>query len=241
MVHKRNQKAVVLLSGGLDSATVLAVAHSESETVYAMSFDYGQRHFAELSSAQALSQHYGVAEHKIIRLDRSIFAHHALTDTRKAIPDHNPQKSDTSIPTTYVPARNTIFLSHALGWAEQLGAFAIYLGISQVDYAGYPDCREEYLQAFQQLAQLATAEGVLGAGKYQLHAPLLHLSKAETILLGKKHGVPYVLSLSCYNPTFLFACGRCSSCQFRKQGFIEAQVEDPTLYLDKETMLYRRG
>lgn len=220
-------KAIILLSGGLDSTTCLALATSEGFTCYALSFSYGQRHSAELAAAQRIAQHYKVAEHKIVTLDTDLFRNSALTDPGLEVPDF---QGGSDIPATYVPARNTIFLSMALGLAESLGARTLFIGASSVDYSHYPDCRPEYMDAFQTLANLATKAGVSG-DHFTLRAPLQHLSKVQTIQLGLSLGVDYSLTLSCYQATEAGeACGRCDSCTFRRRGFIEAGIEDPTLY-----------
>jgi len=219
-------KAVVLLSGGLDSATVLALAQAQGYQCYTMSFDYGQRHRAELSAAKALAQSAGVLEHKVIGLDLDGMGGSALTDHQMAM----PEERQLGIPTTYVPARNTVFLALALGWAEVLDARDIFIGVNAVDYSGYPDCRPEFIRMFEQLANLATRAGVEGQG-FRIQAPLQHLSKAEIVQLGIRHGVDYRQTVSCYQATELgFACGRCDSCRLRAEGFAAAGVTDPTRY-----------
>ena len=221
------KKAVVLLSGGLDSTTCLALAKSQGYDCYALSFAYNQRHSVELQAAAQIAKHLGVARHQIITLDSSLFAGSALTDPTIAVPAYEP---NTAIPVTYVPARNTIFLAMALGFAESLGARDIYIGASSVDYSHYPDCRAEFIQAFTHLANLATKAGVEG-DLFTIHAPLQNLSKAQTIQLGNKLGVDYALTVSCYQADETGkACGFCDSCAFRKQGFITAGVVDSTLY-----------
>jgi 7-cyano-7-deazaguanine synthase len=220
------KKAVVLLSGGLDSATTLAMAKSQGYACYALSFDYGQRHSAELDAARRVAQSVGVIEHKIIRIGLGEFGGSALTDTRIAVPE-TPQDG---IPVTYVPARNTVFLAFALGWAEVLGSTDIFIGVNAVDYSGYPDCRPEYIEAFERLANLATKAGVEG-NRFKVHAPLIALKKAGIIRIGTDLGVDYALTVSCYSadPEGR-ACGTCDSCRFRKAGFAEAGVKDPTAY-----------
>lgn len=219
-------RAVVLLSGGLDSTTCLALAKNQGFTCYALSFDYEQRNQVELSAAKRIAAHYGVA-HKILTLPIGEFRHSALTDDTIAVPDY---VGDNKIPVTYVPARNTIFLAMALGYAEVLQAQHIFIGISAVDYSGYPDCRPQYLEAFQTMANLATKAAVDGQALL-LEAPLIYLSKAETIKLGMQLGVDYSLTVTCYQPDPQGrACGRCDSCTYRKKGFREAGVSDPTLY-----------
>ncbi len=220
------RKAVVLVSGGLDSATVLALASAAGARCYALTFDYGQRHRVELEAARRVAQKLGVAEHRTVKLDIGWMGGSALTDARIAV----PQQASPGIPVTYVPARNTIFLSIALGWAEVLGAHDIYIGANAVDYSGYPDCRPEFIRAFEGLANLATRDGVEGKG-FHVHAPLMHLRKHEIIREGSRLGVDYALTLSCYDPDADgFACGRCDACRLRAQGFAEAGIADPTRY-----------
>lgn len=225
---KLDTKAVILLSGGLDSATVLAIAQHEGYHCYALSLDYGQRHRAELAAARRVAESLRAAEHKIIPLDLTSIGGSALTDSAIEVPDHPGE----GIPLTYVPARNTIFLSLALGWAEVLGAWDLFIGVNAVDYSGYPDCRPAYIKAFQGLCQLATRAGVEG-GSFQVHAPLIDLSKAGIIQTGNRLGVDYGLTISCYTVDASGrACGRCDSCRLRARGFAEAGVEDPTCYRD---------
>ncbi|TVP93245.1 MAG: 7-cyano-7-deazaguanine synthase QueC [Pseudomonadaceae bacterium] len=220
------KKAVVLLSGGLDSATVLAMAQAQGYACYSMSFDYGQRHRAELGAAEQLARHAGVLEHKVIGLDLNGMGGSALTDAAIAVPE-TPQQG---IPVTYVPARNTVFLSLALGWAEVLGAQDIFIGVNAVDYSGYPDCRPEFIQAFEQVANLATRAGVEGT-PFRIRTPLQMLSKADIITAGIAHSVDYSLTVSCYQADAAGrACGRCDSCRLRSQGFAQAGVADPTRY-----------
>ncbi len=220
------QKAVILLSGGLDSATLMALAKSEGFACYAISFDYGQRHRCELDAAARVAQINKAAEHKVIKLNLDSIGGSALTDTEIDV----PEQSEPGIPVTYVPARNTVFLSIALGWAEVLSAQRIYIGVNAVDYSGYPDCRPEYVEAFQQLANLATRQGVEG-DPIEIAAPLVKLSKAEIIDLGNHLGVDYSATISCYNPApGGEACRVCDACRLRAQGFNEAGVEDPTRY-----------
>lgn len=221
-------KAVVLLSGGLDSATVLAIARDEGYQCYALSLDYGQRHHAELAAARRVAESLQAVEHKILPIDLTSIGGSALTDSAVEVPDH----SDSGIPVTYVPARNTIFLSLALGWAEVLGAWDLFIGVNAVDYSGYPDCRPEYIEAFQALCQLATRAGVEG-GSFRLRAPLIELSKAGIIQTGHRLGVDYGMTVSCYAADESGrACGRCDSCRLRARGFAQAGVEDPTRYRD---------
>jgi 7-cyano-7-deazaguanine synthase len=220
------KKAVVLVSGGLDSATVLALAAASGARCHALTFDYGQRHRVELDAARRVARQLGAADHRVVRLDIGWMGGSALTDARIAV----PQESSPGIPVTYVPARNTIFLSIALGWAEVLDARDIYIGANAVDYSGYPDCRPEFIRAFQNLANLATRAGVEGQG-FQVHAPLMHMHKREIIRTGSGLGVDYALTLSCYDPDAGGrACGRCDACRLRAQGFAEAGIADPTRY-----------
>lgn len=221
------KKAVVLLSGGLDSTTCLALAKSLNFECHAMSFSYGQRHTTELLAATRIAQHYQVASHKIVNLDTELFRHSALTDSSLEVPNF---QDGSEIPVTYVPARNTIFLAMALGFAESIGARDIYIGASSVDYSHYPDCRPEFIAAFQTLANLATKAGVNG-DSFTIHTPLQHLSKIKTIELGLGLGVDYSLTVSCYQADDAGkACGHCDSCTFRKRGFAGANVSDPTRY-----------
>jgi len=220
------RKAVVLLSGGLDSATVLAIARQQGYACHALSFDYGQRHNAELQASRQLAEDMGVVDHKTLCLDLGGIGGSALTDTAIAVPE---QLAD-GIPVTYVPARNTVFLSLALAWAEVLEARDIFIGVNAVDYSGYPDCRPEFIQAFEKLANLATKAGVEG-GQFRIQAPLIKMSKAEIIRTGAKLGVNYALTVSCYQADEQGrACGKCDSCRLRAQGFSEAGVADPTCY-----------
>ena len=219
-------KAVVLFSGGLDSSTVLAQAQAAGFDCYAMSFDYSQRHSVELNAAKLIAKQARVTEHKIINLDLSQIGGSALTDTSIEIPDHET----SGIPITYVPARNTIFLSIALGWAEVLGANHIFVGVNAVDYSGYPDCRPEYIASFEKMANLATRVGV-EEHSLKIETPLIDLTKAQIVQLGMSLGVDYSQTVSCYQADEDGkACAVCDSCRLRKQGFIEAGVEDPTHY-----------
>ena len=220
------KKAIILLSGGLDSITVLALAKQQGYTCYALSFDYGQRHNAELVAATQIASDYRVEDHKIIKLGLGSIGGSALTDDHIAVPD-TPQEG---IPVTYVPARNTIFLSFALGWAEVLGLRDIFIGVNAVDYSGYPDCRPEFIKAFQQLANLATKVGAEG-GHFTIHTPLISLSKAEIIKQGIALEVNYQLTVSCYSADKEgLACAVCDACRIRKFGFEEAGITDPTRY-----------
>jgi 7-cyano-7-deazaguanine synthase len=223
-----SSKAVVLLSGGLDSATVLAIAREEGFEPYALSFDYGQRHRWELESARRVAQALGAREHRIIAFDLRAIGGSALTADIDVPKDRRPEAMSNGIPITYVPARNTIFLSFALAWAEVLGASDIFLGVNSLDYSGYPDCRPEYIQAFERMANLATKAGVEGRQELRIQAPLLYLSKAEIIRRGLQLGVDYSLTSSCYDPRRDGGpCGACDSCLLRQKGFAEAGVEDP--------------
>jgi len=220
------KKAIILLSGGLDSITVLAQAKKQGYQCYALSFDYGQRHNAELDAAKIIAQDYQVEMHKVINLGLGAIGGSALTDDHIDVPN-TPQEG---IPVTYVPARNTIFLSFALGWAEVLDAHNIFIGVNAVDYSGYPDCRPAFIGAFQNLANLATKAGVEGE-EIKIHAPLINFSKADIIKQGVELGVEYHKTVSCYSADKLGrACGVCDACRLRKIGFDDAQVEDPTRY-----------
>jgi len=220
------KKAIILLSGGLDSITVLAKAKEQGYQCYALSFNYGQRHNAELNAAKIIAQDYQVEMHKVINLGFGAIGGSALTDEHIAVPN-TPQEG---IPVTYVPARNTVFLSFALGWAEVLGAYDIFIGVNAVDYSGYPDCRPDFIEAFQALANLATKAGVEGH-QIKIHAPLIHLSKSEIIKKGTVLGVDYKRTVSCYSADKMGkACGVCDACRLRKTGFEDAQIEDPTNY-----------
>ncbi|KPK35442.1 MAG: 7-cyano-7-deazaguanine synthase [Betaproteobacteria bacterium SG8_40] len=219
--------AVVLVSGGLDSATTLALAREDGFECYALSVDYGQRHRVELQAAARIVATLGAREHKVVKLDLADFGGSALTDASMAV----PTAPSSGIPSTYVPARNTIMLSLALAWAEVTGSRDIFIGANAVDYSGYPDCRPEYLQAYEAMANLATKAGVEGA-RLRIHAPLLRLSKAEIIRRGADAGVDFSQTVSCYQPTQTgLACGRCDSCRIRRKGFADAGIADPTAYV----------
>jgi 7-cyano-7-deazaguanine synthase len=221
-------KAVVLLSGGLDSSTALAVARRDSFEPYAMTFRYGQRHEIEVDSARAIARAAGVANHVVVDVDLRSFGGSALTSDM-AVPKDRPV-NEKGVPVTYVPARNTIFLSFALAWAEVLDARDIVIGVNAVDYSGYPDCRPEYIAAYERMAQLATRAGIEGNG-VRIHTPLIDLSKADIIRLGTSLGVNYALTTSCYDPTVHgVACGHCDSCRLRLKGFAEAGMKDPIRY-----------
>ena len=222
----QKKKAVVLLSGGLDSATTLAIAKEQGYECYALSFRYGQRHCSELAAAQRVVHAIGVEDHKTITIDLGGIGGSALTDTSIPLPD----QLEEGIPVTYVPARNTLFLSFALGWAEVLNASDIFIGVNAVDYSGYPDCRPEFIQSFEKLASLATKAGVEGA-KFHIQTPLISLSKADIIKEGIRLGVDYSLTVSCYAADDEGrACGVCDSCRLRKAGFENAGIDDPTIY-----------
>jgi 7-cyano-7-deazaguanine synthase len=220
------KRAVILLSGGLDSATVVAMARAQGYSCYTMSFDYGQRHRAELDAAARVARDLGVVEHKVIGMNLNGIGGSALTDSSIDV----PQAPSEGIPVTYVPARNTVFLSLALGWAEVLGARDIFIGVNAVDYSGYPDCRPEFIEAFERMANLATKAGVEGQG-FRIQAPLQNLSKAEIVKAGVKLGVDYGLTVSCYQADDQGrACAKCDSCRLRAEGFAAAGISDPTAY-----------
>lgn len=221
-----SKKAVILVSGGLDSTTVVAMAKSQGYDCYTLSFDYGQRHRSELEAAKRVSSLMNVHEHKVVKLDLGTIGGSALTDTAIDV----PEQETTGIPVTYVPARNTVFLSIALGWAEVLEANDIFLGVNAVDYSGYPDCRPEYISAFETVANLATKSGVEGK-KLSIHAPLIDMTKAQIIQAGLDLSVDYSQTVSCYKASLEgLACGKCESCRLRRQGFEQAGVADPTRY-----------
>lgn len=221
-----SKKAVILVSGGLDSTTVLSMALDQGYDCYTLSFDYGQRHRSELKAAERVSQSVGVVEHKVVALDLGTIGGSALTDTAIDV----PEEETSGIPVTYVPARNTVFLSIALGWAEVLGANDLFLGVNAVDYSGYPDCRPEYIKAFEAMANLATKAGVEGQ-RLSVHAPLINLTKAEIVQAGVALGVDYSQTVSCYQASLDgLACGKCDSCRLRAQGFLQAGIKDPTRY-----------
>ncbi len=226
MIEQRSQTpAVVLLSGGLDSATLAWQARADGFAVHALSFDYGQRHLAELQAAARVADAVGAADHRTIRIDMDGIGGSSLTDRSRAVPDHDP--ASQAIPSTYVPARNLTFLSFALGWAEVLDAERIYIGVNAVDYSGYPDCRPAFIEQFQKLANVATAAD----HPFEIHAPLLYLTKAQIIRQGDELGVDYGLTVSCYRADEQGrACGKCDSCHYRRQGFEQAGLPDPTPY-----------
>jgi 7-cyano-7-deazaguanine synthase len=223
------KRAVVLLSGGLDSATTLAICIREGFEPYALSFEYGQRHHIEVLAAKRVAASLGAREHRIAQIDLRVFGGSALTD-EIPVPKDRDQRDASGIPITYVPARNTIFLSYALAWSEVLGATDIFMGANAVDYSGYPDCRPEFISTFETLANVATKAGVEGA-RFRIHAPLLTMSKAQIIETGTKLGVDFSLTHSCYDPTpDSLACGQCDSCQIRLEGFRQAGRKDPIPY-----------
>ena len=222
--------AIVLTSGGLDSTTCLAIARDAGYLpLYCLSFDYGQRHRLELEAARKVAAHFGAAEHRTIKLDLRQFGHSALTDQIAVPKDRDESTMAAEVPITYVPARNTIFLSYALAWAEVLGVRDLFIGVNALDYSGYPDCRPEFVAAFETMASLATKMTTTGGGPFRIHTPLIHLTKAQIIRRGIELGVDYAMTHSCYDPDDQGrACGRCDSCLLRKKGFAEAGVADPT-------------
>ena len=228
---KTTKRAVVLLSGGLDSSTCLAVARHEGFEAHCLSVDYGQRHKGELARARMVARALGAAGHRVVRVDLSAFGGSALTDATIAVPKGRSARAMAKdIPVTYVPARNTVMLALSLAHAEVIGAEAIFVGVNAIDYSGYPDCRPEFLRAFERLARVATKAGV-GGRPLAIVAPLIRLSKADIVRLGTRLGVPYHLTQSCYDPVRGRACGRCDACQLRRKGFLEAGVPDPTPYV----------
>jgi 7-cyano-7-deazaguanine synthase len=235
MMGNKQKSAVLLLSGGLDSATVLAMAKSQGYEVYALSFSYGQRHSWELEAARQVAQSQGVADHKIVTIDLRVFGGSALTDNIEVPKGRTTDEMSHGIPITYVPARNTIFLSFALAWAEVLGSSDIFIGVNVLDYSGYPDCRPEFIEAFERMANLATKAGVEGRQALKIHTPLITLSKAEIIRAGIELGVDYGLTSSCYDPAPNGQpCGRCDSCLLRINGFRDNGVDDPLQYRARE-------
>ncbi len=223
-------KAVCLLSGGLDSATCLALARRDGFECYALSFDYGQRHRTELEAARILANALGAADHRVAKIDLRVFGHSALTDDIAVPKGRDEASMGEGIPVTYVPARNTIFLSFALAWAEVLEAADIFIGVNALDYSGYPDCRPEFIDAFEKLSNLATRTGVEGITRMKIHTPLIRLSKADIVRLGAETGVPLGMTQSCYDPGVAGRpCGACDSCILRAKGFREAGITDPAL------------
>lgn len=224
-----SKKAVLLLSGGLDSATTLAMANERGFDVHALSFRYGQRHAQELHAARAVAAQLGVAQHKIADTDLRLFGGSALTDDIAVPKDRSEAEIGGGVPITYVPARNTIFLSFALAWAEVLRAYDIFIGVNALDYSGYPDCRAEFIAAYEHMANLATAYGVEAAQRIRIHTPIIAMTKGEIIREGLRLGVNYALTLSCYDPVDGKPCGQCDSCQLRTKGFAENGMIDPSL------------
>ena len=225
-----NKKAICLLSGGLDSATCLAIARRDGFACHALSFDYGQRHLIELDAARRVAEACGASAHRIVKIDLRAFGHSALTDDIAVPKGRNEASMGEGIPITYVPARNTIFLSFALAWAEVLEASDIFIGVNALDYSGYPDCRPEFIEAFETMSNLATKTGVEGTTRIHIHTPLIRLSKAEIVRLGAELGVPFGLTHSCYDPdTAGNACGACDSCLLRAKGFREAGIPDAAI------------
>ena len=233
-MFEKNNRAVVLLSGGLDSATTLALARNEDFQCYALTFRYGQRHRRETEAAKKVADSFGVIEHRCIDIDLTQFAGSALTDSAIEVPkDGADLGKPDRIPPTYVPARNTIFLSYALAWAEVLGVFDIFIGVNAIDYSGYPDCRAEFITAFEKTANLAAAAAVQGKVQYRIHTPLISMAKRDIILKGTELGVDYSLTHSCYDPDEQGrSCGLCDSCRLRLKGFAEAGLKDPIKYAD---------
>ena len=229
---EEKRRAVLLLSGGLDSTTMLAYALRRGYAVHAMTFRYGQRHSTEIEAAQRVARHYGVTDHVVVDIDLRTFGGSALTAEIPVPKNRSADAMATGIPITYVPARNTIFLSFSLAWAEVLGASDIFIGVNALDYSGYPDCRPEYVAAFQHMANLATRGGVEGTTPIRIQAPLLNLSKREIVELGRSLGVDYSITLSCYDPSPAGeACGHCDACSLRLRGFAEAGAADPATYV----------
>jgi 7-cyano-7-deazaguanine synthase len=223
--------AVLLLSGGLDSTTLLALVTQQGYAVHALTFRYGQRHGIEIDRAVRIGEHYAVARHVVAEIDLRLFGGSALTSDTAVPKDRDAAARSRGIPITYVPARNTIFLAFALAWAETLGAFEIFLGVNALDYSGYPDCRPEYIRAFEALANLATRAGVEGAGRFAIRAPLIDLGKRQIIELGRSLGVDYGMTFSCYDPApDGTACGTCDACALRRHGFSQAGADDPQVY-----------
>jgi 7-cyano-7-deazaguanine synthase len=233
MTTHLNKKAVILFSGGLDSTTVLAIARKEGYACYCLSFQYGQKQTVELAKARQIATENQVAKHLVLNLDLDKIGGSALTDAIEVPKDRDLEGKDDEIPITYVPARNTIFLAHAVAWAEVLGATDIYIGVNAVDYSGYPDCRPEFLEAFTNMANIGTRAGVDGKDAFSIQAPLLKMSKAEIIKTGIALGVDYAKTHSCYDPVGEQACGRCDACILRRRGFLEAGIPDPTDYIEK--------
>lgn len=228
---KNSKSAIVLLSGGLDSATITAIARSQGYLIYAISFQYGQRHAFEIKAARRVAEALGVVRHLIINMDLSIIGGSALTGNGEVPKGRDLEENVDVIPITYVPARNTVFLSYALAWAEVMGIEDIFIGVNALDYSGYPDCRPEYIEAFERMANLATKAAVEGRMKFRVKTPLISLRKSEIIRIGVELGIDYGITHSCYDPASDgSACGECDSCRLRKKGFLEAGIADPTRY-----------
>jgi 7-cyano-7-deazaguanine synthase len=228
----QKRKAIVLSSGGLDSTTAMAIARQEGCEIYSLSFDYGQRHALELEAAQRVAKALGAKQHLVVDVDLAKIGGSAITDDIAVPKGRSEQEMEREIPATYVPARNTIFLSYALAWAEKLGASDIFTGVNAIDYSGYPDCRPEYIEAFERMANLATKAGVEGKIEIKIRTPLIRMTKAEIIQKGTELGVDYSITHSCYDPSPQGrACGQCDSCLLRKRGFTEAGIPDPTTYV----------
>jgi|TARA_B100001750_G_scaffold245651_1_gene265824 7-cyano-7-deazaguanine synthase len=232
-MRKKRSGAVVLLSGGLDSATVLAIAKSRFSKIFVLTFDYGQRHYREIASAKRIASCQKVDLHKVLKIDLRAFGASALTSKIAVPKKRNSQQISSGIPVTYVPARNSIFLSFALAWSESLGSQDIFIGANAIDYSGYPDCRPEFLSAYQKMANLATKAGLQKKTRIRIHAPLLQLTKAQIIRKGVRLKVDYSVTFSCYDPCKGVACGLCDSCILRRKGFAEAQIEDPVAYIKR--------
>ncbi len=231
---QNEKRAVVLLSGGLDSTTLLAMAHADGFSIYAMSFRYGQRHDSEIKAAQRIAEAANVAEHVVVDIDLRVFGGSALTDDIAVPKEQSVEAIDDAIPVTYVPARNTIFLSFALAWAEVLKSNAVFIGVNAVDYSGYPDCRPEFIAAYQSMARLATTVAVQGQQSLTIHTPLIDLTKADIIRKGIALGVDYSQTTSCYDADEAGrACGSCHACLLRRKGFDDAQIDDPTRYVSE--------
>jgi 7-cyano-7-deazaguanine synthase len=235
-MDRTQSKAIVLVSGGLDSATTLAIARKEGFACHALTFRYGQRHSREIDAARRVARSLGAVEHRLIDIDLRALGGSALTDSQMEVPKDRPDLGDSAdIPPTYVPARNTIFLSYALAWAEVLGAFDLFIGVNSTDYSGYPDCRAEFIAAFEAMANLATAAAVQGRGRYQVHTPIIAMTKAQIIRTGTQLGVDYSRTHSCYDPDPQGrSCGRCDSCRLRLKGFAEAGLTDPIEYVGRD-------
>ena len=231
-MQNKDKKAVILLSGGLDSAVTMALAKSQGFDLYALTFRYGQRHSIEIEAARRIAKAVGIVEHRVINLDLPSTNGSALTDKTKAIPKNRPDLlQEGAIPITYVPARNTIFLSYALAWAETLGCFDIFIGVNSTDYSGYPDCRKEFIDAFEKMANLATAAAIEGKGKLKIHTPIINMTKSQIIVTGMRLNLDFSLTHSCYDPDRRGkACGKCDSCRLRLKGFADAGLKDPIKY-----------